>query len=101
MQINTNGLKKFFSVDENLKRLEIVKSQIISFPRLNLLKSLEEFYLQEIDLRSDLEIKSLESLRFISLNGSKVDDKEEYIQKIKMQNNNIKVEFKNDNRPTE
>lgn len=103
IRIENSGLVDLykFAKFESLKRLEIVKCQIISFPRLNLLKSLEELYLQEIDLQFDLEIKSLENLRFISLNGSKVDDKEKYIQKIKIQNDNIKVEFKNDNRPTE
>lgn len=103
IRIENSGLVDLykFSKFEGLKTLEIVKCQLISFPKLNLLKSLEELYLQEIDLQFDLEIKSLENLKFISLNGSKVDKKEEYIQKIKAQNDNIKVEFKNDNRPTE
>ena len=41
------------------------------------------------------------NLKFISLNGSKVDDKKEYIEKIKFQNDRIKIEFKDDNRPIE
>ena len=64
-----------------------------------MIKSLEELYLQEIDLQFDLEISNLQKLRFISLNGSKVKDRNTYIEKIKKQNSNIKIEFENTNKP--
>ena len=88
-----------FAKFEAIKRLEIVKCPVISVPKINLLKSLRELYLQEIDLKFDLEIGDLKELEVISLNGSKVDNQKEYIEKIKIQNNNVTVEFKDNNRP--
>ena len=83
----------------NLERLELVNCAIISVPKISMIKSLEELYLQEIDLQFDLEISNLQKLRFISLNGSKVKDRNTYIEKIKKQNSNIKIEFENTNKP--
>lgn len=101
IRIENSGLVDLYKLAkfEAIKRLEIVKCQIISIPKLNLLKSLKELYLQEIDLQFNLEIGELKELEYISLNGSKVDDKKEYIEKIKIQNNNVKVEFKDNNKP--
>lgn len=101
IRIENSGLVDLYKLAkfEAIKRLEIVKCQIISVPKLNLLKSLKELYLQEIDLQFNLEIGELKELEYISLNGSKVDDKKEYIEKIKIQNNNVKVEFKDNNKP--
>ena len=102
-RIENSGLAdlyKFYKFDY-LKRLEIVNCPIISGPKLNLLKSLEELHLQNIDLQFDLEIDKLENLQFISLNGCKVYDKDEYIKRIKKQNSKLKIEFKDDNNPIE
>lgn len=101
IRIENSGLVDLYKIVkfEEIERLEIVKCPVISIPKLNLLKSLKELYLQEIDLQFNLEIGELKKLEFISLNGSKVKDKKEYIEKIKTQNNNIKVEFKSNNRP--
>lgn len=54
MQINTNGLKKFFSVDENLKRLE--NAPIIKSPIMDLIYPEEkrELYASPIVKKSDL-----------------------------------------------
>lgn len=103
IRIENSGLVDFYKFVkfEKIEKLEVIRCPVISIPKLNLLKSIKELYLQEIDLQFDLEINALEKLEFISLNGSNVNDREEYIQKIKNQNNYIKVEFKNDNRPTE
>lgn len=103
IRIENSGLVdlyKFVKFEE-IERLEIVRCPVISVPKINLLKSLKELYLQEIDLQFDLEIGELNKLKFISLNGSKVEDKKEYIERIKIQNENIKVEFKDNNRPIE
>ena len=103
IRIENSGLVDFYKFVkfEKIEKLEVIRCPVISIPKLNLLKSIKELYLQEIDLQFDLEINALEKLEFISLNGSNVNDREEYIQKIKNQNNYIKVEFKNDNRPIE
>lgn len=54
MQINTNGLKKFFSVDENLKRLE--NAPIIKSPIMDLVytEDKRELYQSPIVKKSDL-----------------------------------------------
>ena len=103
IRIENSGLVDFYKFVkfEKIEKLEVIRCPVISIPKLNLLKSIKELYLQEIDLQFDLEINALEKLEFISLNGSNVNDREEYIQKIKNQNNYIKVEFKNYNRPIE
>ena len=103
IRIENSGLVdlyKFVKFEE-IERLEIIKSPVVSIPKLNLLKLLKRLYLQEIDLQFNLEIGELKKLEFISLNGSKVADKKEYIEKIKIQNENVKVEFKDNNRPIE
>lgn len=103
IRIENSGLVdlyKFVKFEE-IERLEIIKCPVVSIPKLNLLKLLKRLYLQEIDLQFNLEIGELKKLEFISLNGSKVADKKEYIEKIKIQNENVKVEFKDNNRPIE
>lgn len=101
IRIENSGLIDIYKLTKfsNLERLELVNCPIISVPKLSMIKSLEELYLQEIDLQFDLEISNLQKLRFISLNGSKVKDRNTYIEKIKKQNSNIKIEFENTNKP--
>ena len=101
IRIENSGLIDIFKLTKfsNLERLELVNCPIISVPKISMIKSLEELYLQEIDLQFDLEISNLQKLRFISLNGSKVKDRNTYIEKIKKQNSNIKIEFENTNKP--
>lgn len=101
IRIENSGLIDIYKLTKfsNLERLELVNCAIISVPKISMIKSLEELYLQEIDLQFDLEISNLQKLRFISLNGSKVKDRNTYIEKIKKQNSNIKIEFENTNKP--
>ena len=101
IRLENSGLVDIYKLTKflNLTRLELVNCPIISIPRISMLKKIEELYLQEIDLKFDLEIAGLKNLKFISLNGSKVDDKVSYINKIKEQNKNIKVRFENINKP--
>ena len=101
IRIENSGLIDIYKLTKfsNLERLELVNCPIISVPKISMIKSLEELYLQEIDLQFDLEISNLQKLRFISLNGSKVKDRNTYIEKIKKQNSNIKIEFENTNKP--
>ena len=101
IRIENSGLIDIYKLTKfsNLERLELVNCAIISVPKISMIKSLEELYLREIDLQFDLEISNLQKLRFISLNGSKVKDRNTYIEKIKKQNSNIKIEFENTNKP--
>ena len=101
IRIENSGLIDIYKLTKfsNLERLELVNCPIISVPKISMIKSLEELYLQEIDLQFDLEISNLQKLRFISLNGSTVKDRNTYIEKIKKQNSNIKIEFENTNKP--
>ena len=101
IRIENSGLIDIYKLTKfsNLERLELVNCPIISVPKISMIKSLEELYLQEIDLQFDLEISNLQKLRFISLNGSKVKDRNTYIEKIKKQNSNLKIEFENTNKP--
>ena len=77
IRIENSGLIDIYKLTKfsNLERLELVNCPIISVPKISMIKSLEELYLQEIDLQFDLENSNLQKLRFISLNGSKVKDR--------------------------
>lgn len=101
LRIENSGLIDLYDISKykNLTRLEIVKGQIISIPKLSLLKNLEELYLNEINLQFNLEITGMEKLKLISLNGSKVENKNDYIKNIKEQNKNVKIYFNENNLP--
>lgn len=101
LRIENSGLIDSYDISKykNLTRLEIVKGQIISIPKLSLLKNLEELYLNEINLQFNLEITGMEKLKLISLNGSKVENKNDYIKNIKEQNKNVKIYFNENNLP--
>lgn len=95
--IDAANLKIF----RNIKYLKLSYCSVISIPKLSELKSLEELYLNNIEIKYDIDISQIKNLKKISLNGSNVQNKEEYIQNLYKQNNNLIIEFKEDNLPTE
>lgn len=101
LRIERVGLIDLYDISryQNIERLELVNCQIISFPKLPLLKNLEKLYLNEIDLQFRLDVKGMEKLNFICLNGSKVENKNDYIKNIKLQNDKIKIIFDENNLP--
>lgn len=89
------------SLFKNLRYLKLAYCNVISIQSMVNLKDLERLYLNHIELHYELNIKQMYNLKFISLNGSKVQDKEEYIKNIHEQNKNIEIEFKESDLPIE
>lgn len=84
---------------KSLKFLNISNCNIISFTHISELKNLKRLILNRINLEFNLDITEMKKLEFISLNGSKVPNKEEYIQNLKSQNQNVKIEFRDNSYP--
>lgn len=95
--ININELREF----SNLKFLRLSDCNVISLEKINLFKELEELYLNNIELYTDLEISGMDKLIYISLNGSKTQNREEYKNKILSQKQDVEIEFEDSNLPIE
>lgn len=95
--VNINDI----SIFENLKYMKIANCNVISIPEISRFENLENLYLNEIDLQCDIDISKMKKLKFISLNGSKVNNEKDYIEKLRKQNNNLIIEFEKDNLPIE
>lgn len=70
-------------------------------------EGIDELNIQDVNLMQkklniDLkEIIKLKNLRLISLNGSKVNNKDEYISQLRNQNSSIEILFRENNLPIE
>jgi len=86
---------------KNLKYLKISHCSAISIPNIAILECLERLYLNHIEIPYDIDISKMANLKFISLNGSKVTNKEKYIQNLYDQNKELIIEFEENDKPTE
>ena len=93
--IDIYDLTKF----NTIKTLRISECTAISLPRISMFTNLENLYLTGISLDLDFDISKMKKLKFICLNGSKAVDNEKYIQDLKKQNSNVKIQFKDSNLP--
>lgn len=89
------------SIFKDLKYLKLSDCNVISIPKISLLGKLEQLYLNNIEIPYDIDITKIPNLRFISLSGSNVPNKEEYIQKLYKQNKELVIEFEENNLPIE
>lgn len=85
----------------NLKYLKLSDCNVISIPKISLLDNLEELYLNNIEILYNIDISNLLYLKFVSLNGSKVPNKQQYIEELQKQNGKLKIEYREDNLPIE
>lgn len=95
--VNIDKLNSF----KNLKRLKLAQCNIITIPSISIFENLERLYLNNAEIQYDIDISRMKKLKFISLNGSNVQNKDIYIQRLYEQNNNLKIEFEEDNLPIE
>ena len=95
--IDITNLKTF----QNLKFLKIAHCNAISIPNIYMLEHLEQLYLNHIEIQYDIDISKMHSLKLISLSGSKVPNKEKYIEKLYEQNRKITIEFEENDLPIE
>ena len=86
---------------ENLKVLRLSNCIVISIPKISGLVELREIYLNNINIEDSFDITGFYNLEYISLNGSKVGNKKEYLNKLKIQKKYVIIDFKEDNLPTE
>lgn len=85
----------------NLKYLKIAHCGAISVPSIAKLEYLERLYLNHIEIPYDINISKMSNLKFISLSGSNVPNKEMYIKKLYDQNKEVIVEFEENDKPIE
>lgn len=86
---------------KKIKSIKIRDCSLISLPKISALTDLEYIYLNNIDIQCDFEISKMKKLKYISLNGSDIPDKESYIQKLKVQNPNVEIECRENDLPIE
>lgn len=86
---------------QNLKILKISNCNVINFTNVKDMINLERLYLNDIDIKYDLDISNMKRLKFISLSGSKVANKEEYLKNLLAQKPDIEIEFRESSLPLE
>ncbi len=93
--VDISNIKKF----KKVKYLKIAHCNAISIPSITALENLEQLYLNHIEIPYDIDISKMPNLKFISLSGSNVPNKEKYIEKLHKQNEKVTIEFKEDDLP--
>lgn len=86
---------------KSLKYLKIAHCSTISVPSIDTLEYLERLYLNHIEIPYDINISKMPNLKFISLSGSNIPNKELYIKKLYNQNKDLIVEFEENDKPIE
>ena len=86
---------------KRLRYLKLAHCNVISIQSLVNFENLERLYLNHVELYYDLNISQMHNLKFISLSGSNVQDKEKYIENIYEQNKLIEIEFYENDLPIE
>lgn len=84
-----------------LKVLMIRDCLLISLPQISNLVTLEYLYLNNINLELDFDISQMYELKFISFNGSKTPNKEDYINRLQELRPNIEIEWRENDLPIE
>ena len=93
--VDISNIKKF----KKVKYLKIAHCNAISIPSITALENLEQLYLNHLEIPYDIDISKMPNLKFISLSGSNVPNKEKYIEKLHKQNEKVTIEFKEDDLP--
>ena len=93
--VDISNIKKF----KKVKYLKIAHCNAISIPSITALENLEQLYLNHIEIPYDIDISKMPNLKFISLSGSNVPNKEKYIEKLHKQTEKVTIEFKEDDLP--
>ena len=103
LQIIHSGIVNIVELNtfKNLRYLKLSDCNIISLPKICQLVNLEKLYLNNTVLQYDIDIREITNLKFISLNGSAVQRKEEYIKKLYEQKKNLTIDFEENNLPIE
>lgn len=95
--VDIGNIKKF----KKMKYLKIAHCNTISIPTIAVLENLERLYLNHIEIAYDIDISKMPNLKFVSLSGSKVTNKDNYIRNLHKQNEKVTIEFKENNLPIE
>lgn len=103
LELTKSGTLDFNNLElyQNLKVLKVRDCSVISLPNISKLTNLESIYLNNTELQDDFDIKKMKKLKYISFNGSKTPNKELYIHNLQEQNENIKIEWQEDDLPIE
>ena len=86
---------------KNLKFLKVAYCNVISIPAINVLENLEQLCLNHIKIQYNIDISKMTNLKLISLNGSNVSNKKEYIKNLHEQRKELTIEFEENDLPVE
>lgn len=75
----------------NLKSLRLRNVSVTNLDKVEIFSNLENLFLQEIDLNQPINYSNLRMLKKVNFNGSKVENKEKYLEKLKARN--IEISF--------
>ena len=75
----------------NLKSLRLRNVSVTNLDKVEVFSNLENLFLQEIDLNQPINYSNLRMLKKVNFNGSKVENKEKYLEKLKARN--IEISF--------
>lgn len=75
----------------NLKSLRLRNVSVTNLGKVEVFSNLENLFLQEIDLNQPINYSNLRMLKKVNFNGSKVENKEKYLEKLKARN--IEISF--------
>ena len=76
---------------QNLKSLRLRNVSVTNLDKVEVFSNLENLFLQEIDLNQPINYSNLRMLKKVNFNGSKVENKEKYLEKLKARN--IEISF--------
>lgn len=106
VQLLENSIKHLYIIEckeidiEKIKHLDLItlgleKEDVKNLKMIEQFENLENLYLQEIDLNDNINYLKLNKLKRVNFNGSKVEDKNEFIEKFK--DRNIEISFMDKN----
>lgn len=101
LEMTNSGLVDINEINmfNKLRVLKIRDCSLISLPRISTMNNLEYIYINNVDIQYDFDISQMKKLKLISLNGSKISDKDLYIQRLHEQNAHIQIECRENDLP--
>ncbi|MBO5349620.1 MAG: hypothetical protein J6A89_07385 [Clostridia bacterium] len=72
-----------------LQTLKILNTKIINFRSIQNIDTLENLYLNEVDLNNELNYEKLTKLKKINFDGSFINNKKEFLSQFETKNINI------------
>lgn len=101
LELTNSGLADIREIQKykDLKVLKIRDCSVISLPQISVLENIEYLYINNVEIQYEIDISKMKNLKFISLSGSNILNKDLYIQKLQEQNSDIEIECRENDLP--